>query len=203
MARLTLSKQALIQEQERLRLYQRLLPSLDLKRRQLSAAVKRAEAELSRLESERRALQERIGEELPMLAHPDFNLGGLVVSEGVDTGEEIIVGVRLPVFRRLRCRVADYSRLATPPWVDVLVARWRQALALEARIDVAARRVAILRRQVRKVTQRVNLFEKVLIPTARNNIKRIRLHLDEVDRTAVVISKLAKRKQQAARGEMT
>ncbi len=202
MARLKLSKQALTQEQERLKLYQRLLPSLDLKRRQLSVAVRRAETELALLEAERAALTGRIGEELPMLAHPDFNLGGLVVLERVETGEENVVGVRLPVFRGTRYRVADYSRLATPAWVDVLVARLKQALELEVRRDIAARRLSILRHQLRRVTQRVNLFEKVLIPTARNNIKRIRLHLDEADRTAVVISKLAKRKQQAARGGM-
>ncbi len=201
MARLKLSKQALIEEQERLKLYRRLLPSLDLKRRQLIVAVRRAEGELARLEAERTALMGRIGEELPMLAHPDFNLGGLVTLEGIESGEENVVGVRLPVFRGVRFHVTDYSRLATPAWVDVLVARLKQALELEVRRDIAARRLAILRRQVRRVTQRVNLFEKVLIPTARNNIKRIRLHLDEVDRAAVVISKLAKRKQQAARGE--
>lgn len=198
MARLKLSKQALTQQQEQLRLYRRLLPSLDLKRRQLSVEVKKAEAEHAAIRRELEALQRHIGEELPMLAHPDFRLKELVRLESFEVGEQNIVGVRLPVLERLECQVADYSRLATPPWVDVLVERLKQAVELQLKIDIAARRLDILRRQVRKVTQRVNLFEKILIPTAQENIKRIRLYLDEADRSAVIISKLAKRKQQAA-----
>jgi len=45
------------------------------------------------------------------------------------------------------------------------------------------------------VTQRVNLFDKILIPTARRNIQRIRIYLGETERAAVVTSKLAKSKQ--------
>ncbi|BCX88565.1 V/A-type H+/Na+-transporting ATPase subunit D [Methylomarinovum tepidoasis] len=199
MAELKLSKQALTQQQEQLKLYHRLLPSLDLKRRQLSIEVKKAEAEHAAIHQELEALQRHIGEELPMLAHPDFKLQALVTLAGFEVGEQNIVGVRLPVLERLECRVADYSRLATPPWVDVLVERLKQAVELQLKLDIAARRLDILRRQVRKVTQRVNLFEKILIPTAKENIKRIRLYLDEADRSAVIISKLAKRKQLARR----
>ncbi len=202
MARLKLSKQALTQQQEQLRLYRRLLPSLDLKRRQLSVEVKKAEAEHAAIRRELEALQRHIGEELPMLAHPDFRLKELVRLESFEVGEQNIVGVRLPVLERLECQVADYSRLATPPWVDVLVERLKQAVELQLKIDIAARRLDILRRQVRKVTQRVNLFEKILIPTAQENIKRIRLYLDEADRSAVIISKLAKRKQLTKRAAL-
>ena len=43
MAKLKLSKHALHEQQEQLKLYQRLLPSLDLKRRQLTMEVKKAQ----------------------------------------------------------------------------------------------------------------------------------------------------------------
>ena len=48
---------------------------------------------------------------------------------------------------------------------------------------------------VRKVTQRVNLFDKVLIPRARKHIERIRIHLSDAERAAVVRSKIAKGKR--------
>ena len=51
---------------------------------------------------------------------------------------------------------------------------------------------------VRRITQRVNLFEKILIPTAKKNIQRIRIYLGDAERAAVVTSKLAKVKQQQA-----
>ena len=59
------------------------------------------------------------------------------------------------------------------------------------------RRGALLDAALRKVTQRVNLFEKVLIPRARDNIRRIRIYLGDAERAAVVRSKIAKRKRAA------
>jgi V/A-type H+-transporting ATPase subunit D len=50
------------------------------------------------------------------------------------------------------------------------------------------------------VTQRVNLFEKVLIPRARKSIQRIRVYLSDEERAAVVRSKIAKRKQATMAG---
>jgi V/A-type H+-transporting ATPase subunit D len=49
---------------------------------------------------------------------------------------------------------------------------------------------------VRKITQRVNLFEKVLIPTTEKNILRIRIYLGDAERAAVVRSKIVKTKRQ-------
>jgi V/A-type H+-transporting ATPase subunit D len=48
---------------------------------------------------------------------------------------------------------------------------------------------------VRRVSQRVNLFEKILIPNADKNIARIQIFLSDVERAAVVTSKIAKAKQ--------
>ncbi len=50
---------------------------------------------------------------------------------------------------------------------------------------------------MRTVTQRVNLFDKVLIPQTRENIKRIRIALSDAERAAVVRSKIAKKKRAA------
>ena len=45
MAKLRLSKNSLQQQQQQLKLYKRLLPSLDLKRRQLTVEAQKARAE--------------------------------------------------------------------------------------------------------------------------------------------------------------
>jgi V/A-type H+-transporting ATPase subunit D len=52
---------------------------------------------------------------------------------------------------------------------------------------------------VRRITQRVNLFEKILIPTAKQTIQKIRIFLGDADRASVITSKLAKKKQQKQR----
>ncbi len=65
---------------------------------------------------------------------------------------------------------------------------------LRVHLQVRRERVARLNQQVRRITQRVNLFEKVLIPQAKENIKRIQIGLGEQERSAVVRSKIAKKK---------
>lgn len=202
MAKLKLSKSALQQERNQLKLYERTLPSLDLKRRQLSVELEKARREL---EETRRAVDEletSIGEQLPMLANPDIEVAGLVQMTDFELGEENVVGVRLPILQRIECSVSDYSLLAKPAWVDVLVERLRDAAEQRTRVVVAAERVRILEVQEKRVTQRVNLFDKVLIPNAKRNIARIQIFLGDAERAAVVRSKLAKSKQAKQRAAL-
>jgi V/A-type H+-transporting ATPase subunit D len=195
MAKLKLSKQSLHHQQEQLKLYKRLLPSLDLKRRQLTMEAQKAQEERAAAVAQIDALETRIGEELPMLADEGLHLRDLVVVKGYKLGEQNIVGVRLPVLESLDCQVAEYSPLATPAWLDILVQRLKDAKTCRLRAEIAAQRLDILRLQLRRITQRVNLFDKILIPTAHSNIQRIRIYLGETERAAVVTSKLAKSKQ--------
>jgi V/A-type H+-transporting ATPase subunit D len=195
-----LSKNSLQQQQQQLKLYKRLLPSLDLKRRQLTVEAQKARAQHRAATAAAEALEAKIGEELPMLADEELDLSGLVEMKGYRAGQQNVVGTRLPMLEHVEFFVADYSRLATPAWVDILVQRWKDGAEARVRARVAGQRVTILDQAVRRITQRVNLFEKILIPTAQDNIHRIRIYLGDTERSAVVISKLAKVKQQHASG---
>jgi V/A-type H+-transporting ATPase subunit D len=195
MAKLKLSKSALQQERNQLKLYERTLPSLDLKRRQLSVELTRARREHADAQQAVEELETSIGQQLPMLANPDIQVSGLVRMTDFELGEENVVGVRLPILNRIECSVADYSLLAKPAWVDVLVERLKDAAEQRTRVVVADERVRILEIQEKRVTQRVNLFDKILIPTAKRNIQRIQIYLGDAERAAVVRSKLAKGKQ--------
>ena len=202
MAKLKLSKSALQQERNQLKLYQRTLPSLDLKRRQLTVELAKARQALAAARLAVEELETNIGEQLPMLANPDITVKGLVEMTDFELGEENVVGVRLPVLERIHCTVADYSLLAKPAWVDVLVQRLRDAAEQRTQVLVAAERVRILEYQEKRVTQRVNLFDKILIPTAQKNIQRIQIFLGDAERAAVVRSKLAKAKQARQRAAL-
>ena len=60
------------------------------------------------------------------------------------------------------------------------------------RVLVNGERARVLQKAMRRITQRVNLFERILIPTAKQNIKRIQIYLGDLDREAVIRSKLSK-----------
>ena len=195
MSKVRLSKSELARQRDQLQLYQRLLPSLDLKRQQLSAEYKKAQQELEQRRQSVKQLEGRIGEELPMLAYREIDLSGLVRMTAFELGEENVVGVRLPILRAIACEVSRYSYLAKPSWVDVLVERLKQVAEERTRVLVAEERVKVLKQQVRRVTQRVNLFERILIPEAKENIQRILIVLGDMERQAVARSKLTKAKQ--------
>lgn len=194
MARLQLNKSSLAQQSARLRTFQRFLPALDLKRQQLMAERAKARKALQQTRDEIDQLRSHAGRELPMLGNHDVGLTDLVRVEQVVIDYENKVGTRLPKLTRIDVKVNDYSLLAKPHWVDSVVVRLHDMLELRIRLQVEQRRLELLSEAVDTITQRVNLFEKVLIPKTQDNIKRIRIYLSDNEMAAVVRSKIAKRK---------
>ena len=198
MARLALSKSSLQRERRKLQNFERFLPSLDLKRRQLMGERAKAVGELRMAEEELAKFHGNIGELLPMLSNREVDLTDLVRVSSLTHDEENVVGIRLPRLKGFDVELKSYSRLGRPQWVDGVAHRLKESVALHLRVRFGRRRVEILKRAVVRTTQRVNLFEKVLIPRTRQNIKHIQIYLGDAERAAVVSSKVAKKKRAAA-----
>jgi V/A-type H+-transporting ATPase subunit D len=195
MARLALNKASLSKQTRQLNTFERFLPSLDLKRRQLMAERARERTAMARTRQASEELRETVAAQIPMLANREIDLSDLVKVKAVRLGERNVVGTRLPTLEGIDVQVREYGYLTKPHWVDRLVDELTRMLELQVQLAVQERRAALLEEAVRRVTQRVNLFEKVLIPRARANIKKIKIYLGDAERAAVVRSKLAKRKR--------
>lgn len=195
MGTLALNKSSLKTERDRLKTFQRFLPSLDLKRQQLMVEFKCAERTLETTRREIDKCVVSLEGLLPLLGATNMDLFGYVRVETVVIGEENILGIRLPVLQDIEFGVEEYSTLAKPFWVDTLIDSTRQMSALRIREQVHRERVTRLDDAVRLITQRVNLFEKVLIPTAQKNIHRIHIYMADAERAAVVRSKIVKAKR--------
>ena len=196
MTRLSLSKTQLAKENTNLAMYRRYLPSLDLKRRQLTAERNKTQARIAEIEAQIERRVEKIGEEIPMLANKDIDLKGLAILKAVTIGERNVVGLRLPSLVEIEVDVARYGYLVRPHWVDLVAERLKEVLRLRVEAQVTQRQVTLLDAAVTKVTQRVNLFDRVLIPHTRGNIRRIDIALGDRERSAVVNAKIAKHKTQ-------
>lgn len=195
MARLALNKSSLQKERRKLANFERFLPSLDLKRRQLMMERAKAAAELHHAEVALERFLSGIGELLPMLANREVDLTDLVRVSGLTHDVENVVGTRLPRLTGFDVELKTYSKLGRPQWVDGVAARLKECVALNLRVRFGRKRLEILQLAVRRITQRVNLFEKVLIPRTRASIKYIRIYLGDAERAAVVRSKVAKKKR--------
>jgi V/A-type H+/Na+-transporting ATPase subunit D len=197
MASLSLSKSSMVKQTRQLKTFERFLPSLDLKRKQLISERAKAREARHLIESEAVALQKSVSKDLPMLANYEIDLKGLVTLRQAHISTENLMGARLPVLESVELDTAHYGYLAKPHWVDALVRRLSRSMELYVKLEIAKRREALLEEAVRKATQRVNLVEKVLIPRTRKHIKKIQIFLSDAERAAVVRSKIAKRKRAA------
>ena len=197
MARLLLSKATLSAQRKQLAAYRRFLPSLEMKRRQLMATVKSYENTLQQQQSEAQQLLLKVTEHYPMLANDRVEVHQLVQINQVHKQRVNIVGVWIEEISAVEFHCAPISILTKPHWVDGIQRLLQQALELEVRRLQQQQILSTLRAELLKVTQRVNLFDKVLIPEALANIRKIQIYLDDKDREAVITSKIAKNKRAA------
>jgi V/A-type H+-transporting ATPase subunit D len=201
MAQLQLNKSSLANEAKSLVIYKRFLPSLDLKRQQLTAQRNKAKTIVNETAKRICELELSVADQLPMLANRNIDLEGLVELTHANIETENIVGTHLPKLNSVEIKVKPFSVMATPHWVDNVVATLKEMLELQVFAKVNERRLQLLDKAVRTITQRVNLFEKVLIPQTESNIKRIKVYLSDEQMAAVVRSKIAKRKRQSVLSE--
>jgi len=197
MAKLALNKSSLARESSQLAEYKRFLPSLELKRLQIMAERAKAKETLARLEKDYDKRFNELAAALPMLANRQVPLEGLVRLKDVVIGEQNLSGTVLPVLQEIDVETEPYSLLARPHWVDPYVEGMRELLRLNRERDVARERIEKLIEAEAVISRRVNLFEKVLIPRAERNIKKIRMALADAERDAVVRAKISKRKTAA------
>lgn len=192
MPKTSLSKSDLQKQKQQLKLFQKLLPSLDLKRTQLMAEQARANAEREILSQDVEKTMSNALENLPMVANKEVKLKGLVKIKSLVRGEESIVGIKVPFLKEVEFEVADYSFMGTPFWIEGYIQQLKKVIEGKMRIQIMEERTERLKVAVRRITQHVNLFEKILIPTAKRNIQKIQILLGEAERSAVIRSKLAK-----------
>jgi len=192
-AKIKLTKNELKKQKDDLARFNRYLPTLQLKKQQLQIEIRKVEA----VQRERRREQERVVEELMRWVDvfgEAMELENLVEVESFRTDTGNIAGIEIPLFLGLDFAETEYDLFRLPPWVDRARERLRDILRLEAELRVLDEQVRLLAQELRVTTQRVNLFEKVKIPEARANIRRIRIYLGDQQTAAVVRGKIAKRK---------
>lgn len=192
MAKLSLNKAALHKESGKLKRYQQYLPSLELKRQKL--VVERAKG-WSQFEHTKRRIAEcrqQVAASLPMIANRDIDLSHLVSIGAIELDSENVVGIKLPVLKSFELSNKPYSPYLKPHWVDAVVVHLRAMLELQLQLRVEEQRLQLLNVAVKKVTQKVNLFDKVLIPRTQQNIRKIRIFLSDAERADVVRSKITK-----------
>lgn len=199
MKKLKLTKGELKKQRDDLRRFERFLPMLQLKKQQLQIQLLQIDAGIREVEKEREGELDGLESWISLLDSGSIDrLEDLLKIRNLAVGRENIAGVELPVFERIEFEPVRYDLMEAPLWFDRAAPVIQKILEQDARLLVLHQRRDRIARELMTTSQRVNLFERVRIPAARDNIRRLKIFLGDQQAAAVVRGKIAKRKRQEA-----
>ncbi|MCL2441875.1 MAG: V-type ATP synthase subunit D [Treponema sp.] len=192
MAKIRLTKNELKKQKDSLKMYRRYLPTLMLKKQQLQGEIRLTEMRFKELQLEKEQLDESFKAWIAVFGETGVFTNDILKISSLKTGFGNIAGVSIPVFESAEFEIAKYNLTTTPLWLDIAVESMKNVLLLELEAEIVEEQKKRLDKELRTTTQRVNLFEKIKIPEAKDNIKKIQVYLGDQQTAAVVRGKIAK-----------
>jgi len=194
-AQIKLSKTELREQQTRLDQLQTYLPTLQLKKALLQAEISQAIIELESKQDV--ASKQELALDAVTLLFSEREVGSFVSASGIEEvhiSYENIAGVEIPCLDKVVCKQPQYSLFDTPMWYESLQERMQSFLQAREAVKVAMQKKVALEKELREVSIRVNLFEKIMIPRALEQIKKIKIFLGDQQLASVSQAKIAKKK---------
>ena len=194
-----LTKNEQKKQKDALKQFQRYLPTLQLKQQQLQAVIRESEQEIVRMKEEQARAKASLSGWIAVYGEnasfpQEKSIGNLVKVDRIEKDRGNIAGVEVPVFRELLFKPIEYDLRYYPLWVDKAIVALRDIAKYDALVRTLEERIELLTAELRTTTQRVNLFEKVKIPEAKENIRVIGIYLQDQQTAAVVRGKISKKK---------
>ena len=199
MAKIKLTKNEQKKQKDSLKQFTRYLPTLQLKKQQLQTVIRQSYAEIEELKVKQKEAVEGMKSWIAVYGEnsswsEERSISHLVKVKEVKKTKGNIAGVEVPVFQSLVFEDVPYDLRVYPVWVDKAIVALGEIARYDALIETLKERIRLLDKELRTTTQRVNLFEKVKIPEAKENIRKIGIYLQEQQTSAVVRGKIAKKK---------
>lgn len=195
MAQIKLTKNELRTQQIKLGQLTKYLPTLQLKKALLQVEVNAAEVKIAELMSARDKEKAELLKSSKLMCDKDVDdLYNSIEIVEVKKSYENIAGIDCPVFESVEFVQRPYGFFDSPLWMDALVDQTKSMLSAREAVHVMEEKKAALEQELREVSIRVNLFEKIMIPRTQENIKKIKVFLGDQQLAAVAQAKVAKQK---------
>lgn len=193
MAKVKYTKNELKAQRDSLARFQRYLPTLQLKKQQLQMEMRKMDKKIAAQKDEEERARRDLDNWIDLFSEP-VDLDQFVQIREIETLKGNIAGVKIPILKGLVFDHGEVDLFATPAWLDDGLRVLEQLLRLRVELGILEEQHRLLGIELRTTTQRVNLFEKVMIPSAQQNIRMIRIFLGDQQTAAVARSKIAKNK---------
>ena len=192
MARVKKTKTELKVQRDALSRFKRYLPTLELKKQQLRAEVTQMETQMEQNRVEFRRARHELDNWVKLFSE-DIDFTEFFEIDTIDFDTRNIAGINVPVLDKIHFIDKEVDLFSTPPWVDQGIEMIKKLLHIECEYLALKKSLDMLEEELRITSQRVNLFEKVKIPEAKENIRIIKIALADEQTAAVVRAKMTKK----------
>jgi len=185
------NKTALREFQKKLQIRERALPTLKNKEAVLRAMVLEAKKEIEQIDV---LLLSKIQKNEPWKdLWQEFNTNLIQIAK-VSTTKIKVAGIDIPVFESLDTMEQDFSLISNPFWFKNGVQEVKDVLEIRVRKKYLSNKLSLLEGARKKATQKVNLYEKVQIPTLASATRQIKRYLEDEENLAKAGQKLLKQR---------
>jgi V/A-type H+-transporting ATPase subunit D len=193
MAKIKLTKNELKTQRDSMARFQRYLPTLLLKKQQLQMEMRGLDQLIREKKDEEQEARAKLSSWIQLYSEP-VDLSPYAQVDKLLTSSGNIAGVNIPILDDLTFEEVVPNLFETDPWTDEGIRVMKQLTRLRIERQIFEEQHRLLADELRTTTQRVNLFEKVKIPEAKENIRVIRIFMGDQQTAAVARSKIAKGK---------
>ena len=179
--------------EKNLKIRVRALPTIKSKESALRMEVKRAKADVKRLEQQFEQLMAE--NEQIMVLYGEYDPSLLEVAD-VNVEVKKIAGVQIPIFKGVEFNLKPFSLFNSPAWLPEGIEKIRELASVGLEQEFYIRKMALLEHARKKTTQKVNLFEKVQIPGYEDAIRNIKRFMEDEDNLSKAAQKIVKSRQE-------
>jgi V/A-type H+-transporting ATPase subunit D len=191
-----LNKSELTRMKREVRIYNQFLPVLKLKQEQLQIEHLKVKREYNHLNSLFGDIKKRNEGLISVLSDERARyVFSYCKVFSVILGFKSVAGVSVPKLDGVKFTSTPLYYFAFPAWFTKNINLLRKFVEMNLNISVVLKQIFLIKKELKKSTQQVNLFEKVLIPESEYAIKRIKIALADEQVAAVGRGKIAKKKQ--------
>ena len=195
MALIRYTKTELRDQQIKLTQLEKYLPTLQLKKAMIQLEINLVAGELEKQTKAQRAYESNMHSYQQLLTDADAeNLLESLKVTAIKKRFENIAGVEIPIFEGIVFAEPTYFLFDTPFWLESGIQGGKNLIEAREKTIILREKKKLLEKELREVSIRVNLFEKIMIPRTKANIKKIKIFLGDLQLAAVSQAKVSKRK---------
>jgi V/A-type H+-transporting ATPase subunit D len=191
-----LNKSELTRLKQEEKIYEQFLPVLKLKQEQLQIEHIRIKKNFLLIESFYSKKKKNIlrnASVFPDISNP-YKINKILYPEKISISNKSLAGVFIPVLKKIEFKECLINFFDSPCWFILIIDDFKDLILKNIEIQIVRKQYQLIGKELKKATQKVNLFEKVLIPDTKQAIKKINIILGDEQVAAVGRAKIAKNK---------